>query len=124
MGDAAHAMNPHVAQGRNSALEDASVLSKVIENCFRWGDFSYSALSDYEKIRRPEVEALQRTAHELTWLWESRFTPLIWARERIFRAIDKNPALHDKILHTVAGVKSEPYHLYDKWRALHLWAPV
>jgi 2-polyprenyl-6-methoxyphenol hydroxylase-like FAD-dependent oxidoreductase len=124
MGDAAHAMNPHVAQGRNSALQDASVLSKVIENCFRCGDFSYSALSDYEKIRRPEVEALQRTAHELTWLWESQFTPLVWARERIFRSIDKNPALHDKILHTVAGVKSEPYHLYDKWRALHLWAPV
>ena len=47
-----------------------------------------------------------------------------WARERIFRAIDKNPAIHDKILHTVAGVQSEPYHLYDKWRALHLWAPV
>lgn len=121
MGDAAHAMNPHVAQGRNSAMQDASVLSEVIEDCFRRGDFSRSALLDYEKIRRPTVEALQRTAHELTWLWESRFTPLIWARERIFRSIDKDLYLHDKILHTASGIKSQPYHLYDKWRALHLW---
>lgn len=124
IGDSAHAMNPHVAQGRNSAMQDASVLSEVIENCFRRGDFSRAALSDYEKIRRPAVEVLQQTSHNLACLWESRLTPLVWTRERIFRAIDKNPDLHDKMLHTIAGIKSEPYGLYDKWRALHLWAPI
>ncbi|MGH7273610.1 MAG: FAD-dependent oxidoreductase, partial [Nitrospiria bacterium] len=45
MGDAAHAMNPHVSQGRNQALEDAMVLSEVVAECFRQGDFSKDALS-------------------------------------------------------------------------------
>lgn len=39
IGDAAHAMNPHVAQGRNTAMEDGIVLAEVLEECFRKGDF-------------------------------------------------------------------------------------
>jgi len=124
IGDAAHAMNPHVAQGRNAAMQDAWILSGVIEACFHRGDFSRRALADYELQRRPEVSALQRTADELTWLLESGSPPLIWARERIFRAIHKSPALHDKILFTASGVESRPFNLLDKWRSLHLFGPV
>ncbi|MDC4226010.1 MAG: FAD-dependent monooxygenase [Candidatus Manganitrophus sp.] len=43
IGDAAHAMNPHVAQGRNTAMEDGLVLAEVLEECFRKGDFSAEA---------------------------------------------------------------------------------
>jgi len=124
LGDAAHAMNPHVAQGRNAAMADAVVLSEVIETCFRQGDFSPRALSVYEARRRPEISAYQRLADELTWLWESRFPPLVWARERIFRTIHQDHELHDKILTTTAGTKIAPFNLYDRWRALHLWGTV
>jgi len=121
MGDAAHAMNPHVAQGRNAAMADAVVLSRVLVDCFRRRDFSQDALSAYEASRRPEIDAYQRLADELTWLWESRFPPLIWARERTFRAIQQEPRLRDKILSTIAGIHLQPFNLYDRWRALHLW---
>ncbi len=121
IGDAAHAMNPHVAQGRNAAMVDAVILSDVIEDCFRRNNFSRRALSAYEGLRRPEVTAYQHLADELTWLWESRFPPLIWARERIFRTIHQDRELHEKILTTTAGTKMQPFNLYDRWRALHPW---
>jgi len=124
IGDAAHAMNPHVAQGRNAAMQDAWVLAAVLEDCFEKGDFSQAALSRYETLRRPEIEALQSLADELTWLWESPWAPVIWARERSFRTTHQDRALHDKVLGTVSGVKVAPYNLYDRWRALHLWGPL
>jgi 2-polyprenyl-6-methoxyphenol hydroxylase-like FAD-dependent oxidoreductase len=124
MGDAAHAMNPHVAQGRNAAMVDAVVLSDVIAECFRRGDFSRRVLAEYEALRRPEIETYQRLADELTWLWESRLPPLIWARERIFRSIHQDRRLHDKILTTTAGLQLQPFNLYDRWRALHLWGTI
>ncbi|TAJ98573.1 MAG: FAD-dependent monooxygenase [Candidatus Manganitrophaceae bacterium] len=121
MGDAAHAMNPHVAQGRNTAMNDGVVLAEVLEGCFRKGDFSTKALSVYESRRRPPVEALQRLGDELTWLWNSGFPPLVWARDRIFRSIHRKQDLHDKILMTISGLKEHPFGLIDRWRALHLW---
>lgn len=122
IGDAAHAMNPHVAQGRNTAMEDGLVLAEVLEECFRRGDFSAKSLAAYEVRRRPSVEALQRLGDEMTWLWNSGFPPLTWARDRIFRSIHYKRDLHDKILMTVAGFKQVPFGLIDRWRALHLWS--
>lgn len=121
IGDAAHAMNPHVAQGRNTAMEDGVVLAETLEECFRKGDFSQRALSVYESRRRPPVEVLQRLGDELTWLWNSGFPPMVWSRDRIFRSIHLKRDLHDKILMTVAGTKETPFGLIDRWRALHLW---
>jgi 2-polyprenyl-6-methoxyphenol hydroxylase-like FAD-dependent oxidoreductase len=54
LGDAAHALNPHVAQGRNQALEDAVTLDAVLDSCFASGNFSRQALSLYERIRNRE----------------------------------------------------------------------
>ncbi len=121
IGDAAHAMNPHVAQGRNAAMEDGVVLAEVLEGCFKKGDFSRKALSEYEARRRPSIEHLQRLGDELTWLWNSGFPPLVSARNRVFRSIDLKRDLHDKIVGTIAGIKRTPFNLLDRWRALHLW---
>jgi 2-polyprenyl-6-methoxyphenol hydroxylase-like FAD-dependent oxidoreductase len=121
IGDAAHAMNPHVAQGRNTAMEDGIVLANVLEECFRKGDFSAEALSVYESRRRPSVEALQRLGDEMTFFWNSGLLPVTWARDRIFRSIHCKRDLHDKILMTIAGLNHPPFNLIDRWRALHLW---
>lgn len=121
IGDAAHAMNPHVAQGRNTAMEDGIVLAEVLEECFRKGDFSEKALSAYESRRRSSVDALQRLGDEMTWLWNSGLPPVVRARDRIFRSIHCKRDLHDKILMMIAGLKGSPFHLIDRWRALHLW---
>ncbi len=118
LGDAAHAMNPHVAQGRNSAMEDALVLSGVIEDCFEKGNFSKEVLNSYETARRNNVDSLQRIGHEMAWLWNSGSAPVIWVRNRVFRSVHVQGALHDKMLNTVSGLKISPLNLADRCRAL------
>jgi len=117
LGDAAHAMNPHVAQGRNSAMEDALALARVIEDCFNRGLFSKETLSGYETARRGKVDVLQRIGHEMAWLWNSGFPPLVWARDRVFRSLHEKGTLHDKILNTVSGLEISPLNLADRFRA-------
>ncbi|HIE64655.1 MAG: NAD(P)/FAD-dependent oxidoreductase [Nitrospira sp.] len=121
LGDAAHAMNPHVAQGRNSAMEDGVVLAEILDNCFQKGDFSRKALQPYEMIRRKKIDLLQDLGDEMAWLWNSGWGPLVWARDRIFRTIGRNPNLHAKMLTTISGLEMCPFTLYDRWRALHLF---
>ncbi|KAJ3542112.1 hypothetical protein NM208_g4270 [Fusarium decemcellulare] len=61
LGDAAHAMQPHVGQGTSTALEDAFLLSRLL------GDQSHSLVKvfrEYEAIRRPRVEAVSRASAE------------------------------------------------------------
>ncbi|HLG22385.1 MAG TPA: NAD(P)/FAD-dependent oxidoreductase [Candidatus Manganitrophaceae bacterium] len=118
LGDAAHAMNPHVAQGRNSAMEDAMALAGALEESFRKGDFSRKSLLAYERSRRPPVDALQRIGDEMAWLWNSGFAPVVSLRNRVFRGVHAERELHDKMLWTVSGLKTAPFNLYDRWRAL------
>jgi len=124
LGDAVHAMNPHVAQGRNSAMEDGMVLAEVLDNCFRKGDFSRKALNSYELIRRRKVNLLQGIGDEMNWLWNSGWWPLVWSRDRIFQSIGHQADLHTKMLTTIAGLEINPFNLYDRWRALHLWGSI
>ncbi|HEX9757619.1 MAG TPA: NAD(P)/FAD-dependent oxidoreductase [Nitrospiria bacterium] len=118
IGDSAHAMNPHVAQGRNQAMEDALVLFQVIQDCFEKGDFSKKALQSYERFRRPQTECLQRLGDELNLVWNSGFPPMVWLRERIFRKIQGNPDLLYKTLATVAGIHSKRYSFMDRLKVL------
>ena len=54
MGDAAHAVGPHVGQGASLALEDAFVLAK----CLRDVPEASQAFSTFERIRRSRVEPI------------------------------------------------------------------
>lgn len=117
MGDAAHAMNPHVSQGRNQALEDAMVLTEVIVDCFSRGDFSQKALSIYESTRRGPVERLQRLADEEVFFWNAGDPVRTWLRDRVFRTLDRNARLRYKMLAQVAGVEVQPYTLLDYLKA-------
>jgi len=121
IGDAAHAMNPHVANGRNAVMKDSLVLAEVLEECFRRGDFSEKALRVYEVERRPDVDALQRLGDELRFIWDTPVAPVVWARNRSFRTIHRDRQLHDKIVRTISGVAMEPFTLADRFRALNLW---
>lgn len=120
MGDAAHAMNPHVAQGRNSAMEDAVVLADVLLACFQKGDFSQKALSEYEAARRPSVTLLQRLGDEMTFFWNSGLPPVIWARNQSLKALHRNNTLHDKTLKTISGLEVTPMTLWDRVLMMNL----
>jgi len=118
IGDAAHAMNPHVAQGRNAAMEDGMALSDVLQSCFKHGDFSRSALRRYESLRRKPVKALQGMGDEMVLLWNAGSPVVAALRDRVFRAVHQDALLHDKLLRTVAGLPCAPFGFADRWRIL------
>jgi 2-polyprenyl-6-methoxyphenol hydroxylase-like FAD-dependent oxidoreductase len=118
LGDAAHALNPHVAQGRNQALEDAVALDAVLDSCFASGNFSRRALSLYERIRRPRTAVLQRLGDEMAFFWNAGH-PLVTAiRDRVFATLGHDDYLRTKMLSLVAGVSDRPYSTWDRVRAL------
>jgi FAD-dependent urate hydroxylase len=56
IGDAAHAIGPHVGQGASLALEDALVVAK----CLRDATDPAAAFAAFERLRRPRVEPIVR----------------------------------------------------------------
>ncbi len=116
IGDAAHAMNPHVAQGRNQAVEDAIALAEVIQDCFASGEFQASQLNRYEIKRRPDVERLQKMGDELTLLWNTALPPLAWFRDRIFEGMERHPEIRERVVKTISGLSVRPMGLIDRLR--------
>ena len=116
IGDAAHAMNPHVAQGRNQAMEDAATLAGVIDQGLADGDCSRAVLSRYEARRRPTVERLQRISDELTFLWNTGFGPLAWFRDRIFTGMAGHDDVRFKVLKTISGLDVKPLGWLDRFK--------
>jgi len=116
IGDAAHAMNPHVAQGRNQAMEDAAVLAEVIQESFTPGGFPKARLNRYELERRPSVERLQRMGDELTLLWNTALPPLTWLRDRIFEGMERHPDVRDRVLKTISGLEIRPMGMVNRLR--------
>lgn len=116
IGDAAHAMNPHVAQGRNQAMEDAVALADVIEDGFATGEFRQKGLSRYEKKRRPDVERLQRMGDELTLLWNTSLPPLAWFRDRIFEGMERHSRIRERVVKSISGLEIRPMGIFDRLR--------
>lgn len=116
IGDAAHAMNPHVAQGRNQALEDAMVLAEVLQDCFASGNFRQARLNRYEMKRRTDVERLQKMGDELTLLWNTALPPLAWFRDRIFEGMERHPEVRERVVKTISGLEVLPMGLFDRLR--------
>ncbi|GHF35159.1 FAD-dependent oxidoreductase [Amycolatopsis bartoniae] len=62
IGDAAHAITPHLAQGAGMAMEDAVVLADELD---RTGDDVPAALNAFQRRRHPRVSYVQQQAHEI-----------------------------------------------------------
>jgi 2-polyprenyl-6-methoxyphenol hydroxylase-like FAD-dependent oxidoreductase len=118
LGDAAHALNPHVAQGRNLALEDAAALDAVLDSCFAAGNFSRRALALYERLRRPRADTLQRLGDEMAFFWNTGNPIVARIRDRVFATLDRKDDLRHKMLALVAGLSDRPFSTWDRVRAL------
>jgi 2-polyprenyl-6-methoxyphenol hydroxylase-like FAD-dependent oxidoreductase len=108
IGDAAHAANPHVSQGRMQAMADAMALAEVVMRCRETGDWSAAALSAYEQARRPQVMMLQRLADEQVRFWNAADPVRCFLRDRVFRGMDRNARLRYQAVATTAGLRSAP----------------
>jgi 2-polyprenyl-6-methoxyphenol hydroxylase-like FAD-dependent oxidoreductase len=117
IGDAAHALNPHVAQGRNQAMADAVVLAGVIAEGLKQNRLDQVSLARYESARRPQVELLQRTADELTLFWNNDWWPVSWLRGRVFETLAGNRRLRSRMTALVGGLPAEPYSLVERFQA-------
>jgi len=62
LGDAAHAMLPHLGQGANQSIEDGMALATILARTDRRS--IPAALLAYERLRRERVATVQRGARE------------------------------------------------------------
>ena len=118
IGDAAHATNPHVAQGRNQAMEDGRLLASHLETAFSNPSTSLlDELRKFENIRITKTKALHHLADEMCFVWNSDNPLIVWGREQVFRGISKTPSLNRKIVRTIAGEDFLPLSLFDRINA-------
>jgi monooxygenase len=119
VGDAAHGVNPHVAQGRNLALADARALAEAAAPALaRQSSVPPARLHAYERARRPPAEALQRLGDELVLFWNAGHPVLTRLRDRSFQGLARRPALRRRVMETIAGVGDHPLGPLDRLRLI------
>jgi len=74
LGDAAHAMLPHLGQGANQAIEDGVALAVLLEG--RDPDEVPDILQQYEKFRRARTDAIQAEARKTGLRYDSKYENL------------------------------------------------
>jgi salicylate hydroxylase len=74
LGDAAHAMLPHLGQGANQAIEDGVVLAVLLER--RRPEEVPDMLRQYEKLRRVRTDLIQSEARKNGLRYDSKYTNL------------------------------------------------
>ncbi|MEX2036073.1 MAG: FAD-dependent monooxygenase [Xanthobacteraceae bacterium] len=74
LGDAAHAMLPHLGQGANQSIEDGMALATILARADR--KTALAALLAYERLRRERVAQVQRGARENGLRYDSAYSDL------------------------------------------------
>jgi salicylate hydroxylase len=74
LGDAAHAMLPHLGQGANQAIEDGVALSVLLEG--RDGAEVPDIVKQYEQMRRVRTDVIQAEARKNGLRFDSRYESL------------------------------------------------
>jgi 2-polyprenyl-6-methoxyphenol hydroxylase-like FAD-dependent oxidoreductase len=83
LGDAAHAMQPHAGQGVSMALEDAFLLSRLLEDPSRTPGEVYE---QFDRIRRPRVTEIYQMAARNVGIRKKTGPWGLWAKEVAIRA--------------------------------------
>lgn len=79
VGDAAHAMSPHAAQGAAMAIEDAETFAAVLA---KTPDEPGTAIAAYEAARRPRVARVARRGAFNRFTWHAG-GPIAFVRDRV-----------------------------------------
>jgi salicylate hydroxylase len=74
LGDAAHAMLPHLGQGANQSVEDGMALATILSRADAAA--APAALAAYERLRRERVAAVQRGARQNGLRYDSAYSDL------------------------------------------------
>lgn len=95
LGDAAHPMQPFLAQGACQAMEDAVALAGCVARHGRSG--AAAALAEYEQRRRPRATRTQVVAAASEATWHATDEALIRARNGRFRGIARVDPLTESV---------------------------
>jgi salicylate hydroxylase len=93
LGDAAHAMLPHLGQGANQAIEDGVALAVLLENCGH--DEVPATLKRYERQRRVRTDVVQAEARQNGLRYDSRYANLEQRDREIKNAAEFRKWLYD-----------------------------
>jgi salicylate hydroxylase len=85
LGDAAHAMLPHLGQGANQAIEDAVALAVFLEG--RNSGEIISILKHYEAFRRERTDVVQAEARKNGLRYDSRYSDLAQRDQEIASSV-------------------------------------
>src|SRR5947209_10660313 len=93
LGDAAHAMLPHLGQGANQAIEDGVALSVLLEG--RDPGEVPDILPRYENLRRVRTDLIQAEARKNGLRYDSRYASLAQRDEEVANAGVFRKSLYD-----------------------------
>lgn len=103
LGDACHPMLPYLAQGAAMAIEDAWVLSRMLE---RWEDQPATGCAEYERYRRPRTARVQLRSRLQGEEYHLRGRWPVWKRNLTL-------ALGSRYLPEIAMQRFDWLHGYD-----------
>lgn len=101
LGDAAHAMSPHLGQGINIAMVDAWRLAA----CLRTADTPGAGFARFVKLQRDYVRYYATVTWLLSPFFQSDWRILGWGRDAALPLMPLVPAVKRQMLLTVCGLK-------------------
>ena len=87
LGDAAHAMTPHLGQGACQAFEDAVTLATLVADANP--ETIPAALAEYTALRRPRTTDIVRRSRRVGAFTQARSRPAVAVRDMTVRITDK-----------------------------------
>lgn len=93
LGDAAHAMLPHLGQGANQAIEDGFALAVLLEG--RTPSEVPAVLRQHEALRRPRTDVVQAEARKNGLRYDSRYENLAQRDQEIASSAKLRKWLYD-----------------------------
>ncbi|KAM3418205.1 hypothetical protein BST61_g4209 [Cercospora zeina] len=82
MGDAAHSMTNHMAQGAATSMEDGAFLARCLSHVVGGTLDLHNAIALYERGRIPKASYKQQVSYLNGWLWHLPDGPATEARDR------------------------------------------
>lgn len=86
MGDAAHSMTNHMAQGAATSMEDGAYLARCLQAVIKGQMSVADAVGLYEKGRMPKASYKQQVSYLNGWLWHLPNGPAQQARDKAMEA--------------------------------------